>query len=78
MKVDVLTELDVKFKRYRFWSNWVDVCVYHHNCLTYLLQMRVSRINDKRFRAVKVSRMFSVTGPDLRQIGDLTQMKKID
>lgn len=75
MKVDVITVEQVQIKKWRWWSNWIDVAVFDYECRPFLVQMCVSRNNKKKFRSV------SITGPTYKQavstvIGDLTQMKK--
>lgn len=55
MKVNVLTDLDVTFKKYFWWSKWVDIAVFDANKNAYLIQMSVSRLNKKKFRSVSIS-----------------------
>lgn len=81
MKVEVLTNKDVTFKKWRWWSNWVDVAVFEDKHETYLLQMRVSRSNKKAFNAVSLSKSTFLgwmngvlVSP--AEVGDLTQMRK--
>ncbi len=76
MKVNVLQVADATFPHFAWWSNWVDVAMFNHDCLPWLLQMRVSRRNAKQFRSR------CVTGPNLMPrfatcdvIGDLIPMK---
>lgn len=76
MKVDVLTVQDVEIKRFRWWSDWIDVCVFNHGYTGHLLQMKISRINSKRFRAKMLSGSVFMYGISCDQVGDLTQMKK--
>lgn len=47
--VPVITANDLAFKKWRWWSDWIDVCVFEDSCRTHLLQMRVSRSNAKQF-----------------------------
>lgn len=73
MKVDILTINDVAIPKWRWWSNWIDVAVFDYECRPWLIQMRVSRTNAKRFKAI------SITGSRYKQtqslcVGDLTQM----
>lgn len=73
MKVNVIQVPSAQFPRFSWWSKWIDVALYDHECRPYLLQMQVSRFNKKRFRNT------CITGVMLRytsaaQIGDLTQM----
>jgi hypothetical protein len=74
MKVDVLTVKDVKFKKFSWWSDWVDVAIYDYSSRPYLLQMSINRFNRKRFNSI------CLTGLMYRQssssiIGSLTQME---
>lgn len=76
-KVDVLTVDDVNIPRWRWWSCWIDVCLFdmnpdggHANC--HLLQMRVSRRNAKQFKAIKIPSYCRS-----EWAGDLTQMSRI-
>jgi len=52
-KVDVLTVEDVNIKRFRWWSNWVDVAVFNYGGYGWLLQIKISRTNKKKFNAVE-------------------------
>lgn len=73
MKVDVLTVADVTIKKWRWWSDWVDVAVFDYSSRPYLLQMKISRTNAKKFRPVCMTGYWyrqSTTGA----IGNLTQM----
>jgi hypothetical protein len=75
MKVEVVTVEEVKFKKLRWWSNWIDVCVFDHGYQGYLLQMRINRVNSKQFKAVKLNSAFSLSYCSAHAAGDLTQMK---
>lgn len=76
MKVDVITVADATFKsRWRWWSNWIDVALFNHESLPWLVQMRVSRTNCKEFRSVCITgHCFSFRYATVNEIGDLTQM----
>ena len=52
MKVDVLTINECRLKWWQWWSNWIDIAVFDYSFQPYLLQMRVSRSNAKKFRLV--------------------------
>jgi len=53
MKIDVLQVGDVTFRPYRYWSDWIDVFAW--NCVhPYLVQMKVSRCNGKKFRSINI------------------------
>lgn len=49
MKVAVLTVADVQIGRWRWWSDWIDIAVFDFGYTGYLLQMKISRTNAKRF-----------------------------
>jgi hypothetical protein len=73
MQIDVIQAKDLEFKRFRFWSTWFDIAVLDLGNTPYLLQMRVSRCNGKRFRSIPiVSRFKTLYG----SIESLTQMSK--
>lgn len=74
MKVDVVTVNDVVIGKFRWWSNWIDVCVFNFGGYGYLLQMSVSRRNAKRFRASSFRGY--VAHADCGQVGDLVQMRR--
>lgn len=73
MKIDVLTVNDVDFGQFRLWSNWVDVAVFDYFGSGYLLQMKVSRWNRKRFHCVPLKSFFAEAHPCTSQAGHLTQ-----
>ena len=75
MKVDVLQLDDVQIKRLRWWSNWIDIAAYDYECRPWLVQMRVSRTNAKRFRSVCITGRF-YKQVRMNEIGDLTQMER--
>lgn len=75
MKVDVVQVEDVKFGRFCYWSNWIDIVLFEFGGKTFLMQMKISRRNKKAFRSV------AVTGEGIYRIsvgsvGDLTEMKR--
>lgn len=74
-KVDVITCDEAEFGKWRWWSNWVDVAVYDYGYDGYLLQMRVSRTNKKKFRSVALSGSY-INKANIKQTGNLTQMTK--
>lgn len=76
MKVDVIQVEEAKFKRLRWWSNWVDVAVFNYDCKPFLLQMRISRTNKKQFSAVCMTGKFLYRQSTVQEIGDLTPMAK--
>jgi len=74
MKVDVLTVADVNFKWWQWWSNWIDVAVFDCGSTPFILQMRVSRTNEKMFNAKRVTGKYWYRQSTCREIGDLVQM----
>lgn len=78
MKINVLTIDDVRFGALRWWSAWIDVCVFDYNCTPYLLQMRISRTNKKAFRCVRITGSIVYRQATCGAIGDLTQMPRGD
>lgn len=76
MKVDVIQAHETTFKRFHWWSDWYDIAVFDCDYEGYLLQMKVSRSNSKKFRSRKLSGFKSYKHVMQNQIGDLTQMLK--
>lgn len=74
MNVNVLQIEEAKFKRYWWWSNWVDIAVFDFESTPFLLQMKVSRTNKKRFNATRMTGAFIYRQSTCQEIGDLTQM----
>ena len=74
MKVDVLTVESIEIKKYRWWSNWVDVCVFDYGGSGYLLQMKVSRFNAKKFKCIAMKNLTSIAHANAFKTGNLTQM----
>lgn len=75
MKVNVMVVEDIVIRRFRWWSNWIDICIYDFDGSSYLVQMRISRTNAKSFRSVKTTGIFS-WGCGSSVIGDLTGMTR--
>lgn len=73
MKVNVLTVDDVEIPRWRWWSDWIDIAVFSWGAKGYLLQMRISRTNAKKFRCRSFGQYPYAT---ITEAGDLVQMKK--
>lgn len=73
MKVEVLTVNDIDIPRWRWWSNWIDVAVFDFGTSGYLLQMKVSRTNRKRFNHIPLKGV-GVVCAHTGQAGDLVQM----
>jgi len=75
-KVNVITDIDVEFGKYSWWSKWVDIAVYDYNSVPWLIQMKVSRSNKKKFRSVSMTGIFYKQSTSIA-VGDLTQMKAL-
>lgn len=75
MKVNVMQDVDVKFSKYSWWSKWIDVAVYDYGHQSYLIQMKISRRNAKRFKSVKTNGFTLSASANSMQVGDLTPMK---
>lgn len=73
MKVNVLIVDDVKIKRWRWWSNWIDVAVYNWNICPFLIPMSISRNKRKAVSCRAHERILHNCCVD--DVGDLTQMK---
>ena len=73
-KVDILTCDDVSFGKLRWWSDWVDIAVYDYDLKPWLIQMKINRVNKKKFRSVAISGL-SYKQVNSSSVGDLTQMK---
>lgn len=76
MKVDVITVENATFRRLCWWSNWIDVCLYDYESTPFLLQMKVSRSNKKRFRSVRITGSIVYRQATCAAIGNLTQMEQ--
>lgn len=76
MKVEVLTVDQVRIKPWRWWSDWIDVCVFSYVGVGYLLQMRVSRTNAKQFTTRGMRALIGFTYATPSDAGDLIQMPR--
>jgi hypothetical protein len=76
MKVNVLQMTEVKFKRWRWWSDWIDIAVFNYNVVPWLVQMKISRTNRKAFRVTSMIGLNTIRSATCSDIGDLTQMEK--
>ena len=74
MKVNVINVDGATFHPYRWWSNWIDVVVFDSGYRPYLLQMRVSRTNQKKFKAIRMCD----ADPSVREVGDLAPMARME
>ena len=75
MKVDIVQIEDATFKKWSFWSNWIDVAMFEYDATPFLLQMRVNRFNGKQFNALRITGKYVYRQATCGQIGDLTQMQ---
>ena len=73
LKVNVLQIDNAIFKKWSWWSNWIDVAVFDYRSTPFLLQMRVDRFNRKSFNAIRMTGTFAQS--TCREIGDLTPMQ---
>jgi hypothetical protein len=71
MKVNVLQNTDIQFDRFRWWSSWIDICIYDHGCDCWLVQMRISRRNRKQFKVTRIAKYTNSF-----EVSDLTQMTR--
>lgn len=76
MNVDVIQVKDAEFKRFSWWSDWVDVAVFDCNSTPFLLQMSVNRFNKKRFNAIRMTGSIAYRQSTCYEIGDLVQMER--
>ncbi len=74
MKVDVLVFDDVEISRYRWWSKWIDIAVFDYGSYGYLLQMKVSRNNSKKFKCIGYKAISNMAHASIHEAGDLSQM----
>lgn len=64
----------VAFKRFWFWSDWVDVCAFTYCSQGYILQMRRNRFGALKFRTAKLCGYFQF-GVAAAAIEDLPRTK---
>lgn len=77
-KVNITTADNVEFGKLRWWSNWIDIAVVDWAGTSgFLIQMKISRTNAKKFKAIKLFNRFGENMTS-HQISDLTQMKTKD
>lgn len=72
MKVNILNVTDVHMPKFRWWSNWIDIAIFDFGGYGYLLQMKISRTNSKRFKAVAMKGPLSIAHAKIDNVGDLT------
>ena len=75
-KVDVVTADDFSYGNFQWWSKWIDIAVVELNCEPFLIQMKVSRFNKKKFNAIKMNGKSGFYPVNYNSIGDLTPMNK--
>jgi len=68
MELSDIKTADIKFRRFHFWSDWVDMGMFNFCSRGYLMQMSVNRFNKKRFLAIKLSRTFQLAHPLCQQV----------
>ncbi len=70
MELKDITDAELKFRPYRFWSDWVDMGMFNYACSGYLLQMSVNRFNGKRFKSVKLQSLLSLAESTYREVNN--------
>ena len=78
MKVNVLTVDDVVISKFRWWSKWIDIAVFSYDYGGYLLQMKVSRNNSKRFKTTPFKSYGKLNHAKLHEAGNLTDMNSTE
>lgn len=74
MKVDVLTAEKADIKKWHWWSSWIDIAIMGYGYDGYLVQMKVSRTNAKKFKLRNLSGIGSAK-VEAHQVGNLIQME---
>ena len=69
--VKVLQVEDVEIGKWRWWSDWIDVSVFNYGNYGYLLQMKIDRRNNKKFKTVEYEGMRHAAHANTMQAGDL-------
>ncbi len=77
MKVEVLQVDEATFKKWSWWSCWIDIAVFSFGGYGYLLQMKISRINAKRFKCRSMKSITDVAQPRIDEVGDLIPTNKV-
>lgn len=72
--ISILTNDDVKIDRWRWWSKWIDVAACNYDGAGFLLQMKISRTNSKRFKTISLKSTLGAAYFNTTSIGDLVQM----
>lgn len=70
----------LKFRTFRFWSDWVDVLGFTWASEGFLLQVRVNRFNGKTFRCIPLRAWYNIHAQysDGRYLFDLLEKFDID
>lgn len=76
MQVNVIQAKDITFKKWRWWSDWIDIVVFEDSCRCHLLQMRVSRTNAKQFNSIPLTPIYRHLFASGFGGASLTQMEK--
>lgn len=53
-KLDIVQAKEIEFRPYFWWSDWIDVLVFDQENSPFLLQMKVSRFNKKKFKTISI------------------------
>lgn len=80
MKVFVMQADEATFRRWSFWSDWVDICVFTYDIEPYLMQMKISRFNGKKFRTTNMMgnlNFFLGRSLTVHEVGDLLSMMNL-
>ncbi len=72
MELKDITEANLKFRSYRYWSDWVDMGLFNYGGDGYLLQMSVSRFNGKKFRGVPLKKITNLAHPNYAEVSNGT------
>lgn len=76
MLVNVIQAKDIAFKKWRWWSDWIDIVIFEDGCRYHLLQMRVSRTNQKQFNSTAMTPIYRNMFLSGFGNASLTQMEK--
>ena len=72
--IRILTVDDVEIKKFRWWSSWIDVTVCNNGAYAYLLQMKINRLNSKKFKSINIGS--SGINVALSQVDNLVQANR--
>lgn len=68
MKLEDIKSAKIKFRKFHFWSDWIDMGVFDYASTGYLLQMSTSRFNSKKFKCVPLKRLTGLAHPACAQV----------